>query len=474
LTDLPPLGVYVHWPYCARICPYCDFNVVRDRKQAEQADLAAAIVADLEAQRALTGPRRLVSVFLGGGTPSLMDPQWAADIVAAARRLWDAAPDLEVSLEANPTDAEAGRFAAFRDAGVDRLSLGLQSFDDAALTFLGRNHDAAEARRAAALAAKTFPRLSVDMIYALPGQTVAAWTDQLEAAIALGAEHISPYQLTIEQGTAFDRAVGRGQFQPADDETGAALYDTTQSVLEAAGFEAYEVSNHARGEPARSRHNLVYWRGQDYVGVGPGAHGRLVLHGARTATEAARKVGDYIGNVRETGSGLPRAGAAVAPSRRPRSGCSWACGTYEGVGFGELAALGADGRPSGGGRPGRAGIAGGGPAPPARHAGRAVRPRQRDAGFDPQGQSSPKRSVGGRGDRRSRWRGGAGVGRRDRTTRRGRSSRRCPLFVAGLLDCGCLPGRPPDAPTPGGLSLEGPSAPEPWGCGGAGPPTTFH
>jgi putative oxygen-independent coproporphyrinogen III oxidase len=339
LTDLPPLGVYVHWPYCARICPYCDFNVVRDRKQAEQADLAAAIVADLEAQRALTGPRRLVSVFLGGGTPSLMDPQWAADIVAAARRLWDAAPDLEVSLEANPTDAEAGRFAAFRDAGVDRLSLGLQSFDDAALTFLGRNHDAAEARRAAALAAKTFPRLSVDMIYALPGQTVAAWTDQLEAAIALGAEHISPYQLTIEQGTAFDRAVGRGQFQPADDETGAALYDTTQSVLEAAGFEAYEVSNHARGEPARSRHNLVYWRGQDYVGVGPGAHGRLVLHGARTATEAARKVGDYIGNVRETGLGF-RAPEPLSPVETAEERLLMGLRTYEGVGFGELAALG--------------------------------------------------------------------------------------------------------------------------------------
>ena len=146
MTDPSPLGVYVHWPYCAKICPYCDFNVVRDRKQTEQADLAAAIVADLEAQRALTGPRRLVSVFFGGGTPSLMDPAWAAGIVAAARRLWDADPDLEVSLEANPTDAEADRFAAFRDAGVNRLSLGLQSFDDAALTFLGRNHDAAEAR----------------------------------------------------------------------------------------------------------------------------------------------------------------------------------------------------------------------------------------------------------------------------------------------------------------------------------------
>ncbi len=339
MTDPSPLGVYVHWPYCAKICPYCDFNVVRDRKQTEQADLAAAIVADLEAHRALTGPRRLVSVFFGGGTPSLMDPAWAAGIVAAARRLWDADPDLEVSLEANPTDAEADRFAAFRDAGVNRLSLGLQSFDDAALTFLGRNHDAAGARRAADLAARTFPRLSVDMIYALPDQTVDGWTGQLAQAIALGAEHISPYQLTIEAGTAFDRAVGRGLFRPAGDEIGAALYDATQTVLEAAGFEAYEVSNHARGEAARSRHNLVYWRGQDYVGVGPGAHGRLGLHGVRSATEAARRVGDYIGNVREAGLGF-RDPEPLSPVQAAEERLLMGLRTCEGVGFSEVAALG--------------------------------------------------------------------------------------------------------------------------------------
>lgn len=339
MTGPRPLGVYVHWPYCARICPYCDFNVVRDRGQADQAGLAAAIAHDLEAQRALTGPRRLVSVFFGGGTPSLMNPAWAADIVATARRLWDAEPDLEVSLEANPTDAEAGRFDAFRAAGVTRLSLGLQSFDDEALKFLGRNHDAAEARRAATLAARTFPRLSVDMIYALPGQTVAAWIDQLTAAIDLGAEHVSPYQLTIEAGTAFDRAVGRGLFRPADDETGAALYDTTQSVLEAAGFEAYEVSNHARGAAGRSRHNLVYWRGQDYVGVGPGAHGRLTLHGVRTATEAARKVGDYVARVGETSLGF-RDPEPLSPVEAAEERLLMGLRTYEGVGFEELAALG--------------------------------------------------------------------------------------------------------------------------------------
>ncbi len=277
-ADPPPvrdLAVYIHWPYCARICPYCDFNVVRDRGQAEQAALARAIAQDLEGQAALTGPRRLTSIFFGGGTPSLMNPDWAAAIIEAARRLWTPAEDLEISLEANPTDAEAGRFAAFAAAGVNRLSLGVQALDDAALRFLGRNHGADEARRAAALAGRLFPRLSVDMIYARPGQDAGAWAAELRRAVDLGAEHLSPYQLTIEPGTAFDRAVGRRAFAPPGDELAASLYETTQTVLEAAGFDAYEVSNHARGISARSRHNLAYWTGQDYVGAGPGAHGRL-------------------------------------------------------------------------------------------------------------------------------------------------------------------------------------------------------
>jgi putative oxygen-independent coproporphyrinogen III oxidase len=338
LTALAPLGVYVHWPYCARICPYCDFNVVRDRGQVEQAALADAIVADLRAQRALTGDRRLVSIFLGGGTPSLMDPTWAARIVAAAKALWTPDAGVEVSLEANPTDAEAGRFAAFRDAGVNRLSLGLQSFDDAALKFLGRNHDAAQARRAAETAAATFPRLSVDMIYALPDQAPAAWREQLAAAIDLGAEHVSPYQLTIEAGTAFDRAVRRGTFTPPDDAAGEALYAATQTTLEAAGFEAYEVSNHARGEAARSRHNLVYWRGQDYVGAGPGAHGRLTLGGVRTATTARAGVADYIRAVGETGAGFEA--ETLTPVEAAEERILMGLRTYEGVAWAELAALG--------------------------------------------------------------------------------------------------------------------------------------
>ena len=303
-AGVPKLGLHVHWPYCARICPYCDFNVFKNRKTEEPAALARAIVTDLEAQAAITGPRDIGSIFLGGGTPSLMDPEWAGRIVAAATRLWTPAPDLEVTLEANPTDAEALRFAAFAEAGVTRLSLGLQSLDDQALAFLGRNHDAATAVRATKAATRAFRRLSIDMIYARPGQTPDAWAEELKAAIALGAEHVSPYQLTIEPGTAFDRAVRRGQFSPPDADTGAQLFDTTQTVLDAAGFEAYEVSNHAKGQAARSRHNLIYWQGCDYLGVGPGAHGRITVAGVRQATHAARRPADYIARVAVTGVGF--------------------------------------------------------------------------------------------------------------------------------------------------------------------------
>ena len=333
------LGVYIHWPYCARICPYCDFNVFKDRKAGDEpAALARAIVADLEAQAALTGPRELASIFLGGGTPSLMDPAWAAEMIAAARRLWTPASDLEVTLEANPTDAEAARFAAFAEAGVNRLSLGLQSLDDAALSFLGRNHDGATAIRATRAAAQAFPRLSIDLIYARPGQTPEAWADELRAAIGLGAEHVSPYQLTIEAGTAFDHAVRRGQFTPPDAETGAELFDTTQAVLETAGFQAYEVSNHARGAAARSRHNLIYWQGQDYLGVGPGAHGRITLGGVREAIYAVRKPADYIARVAETGLGFATR-EALDPREVAQERLLSGLRITEGVPLAEVAAL---------------------------------------------------------------------------------------------------------------------------------------
>jgi oxygen-independent coproporphyrinogen-3 oxidase len=333
-----PIGVYIHWPYCSRICPYCDFNVVRDRGRIEeQAALVEAIAADLAATAALTGRRRLVSVYFGGGTPSLMEPAWIARLVGEARSRWTSADDLEVTLEANPSDL--ARFAAFADAGVTRLSLGVQALDDAALKFLGRNHDAAAARAAVGAAARAFPRLSLDLIYALPGQTEADWRRALADAADLGAEHISPYQLTIEPEVPFGRAVRRGLFKPADEDEAAALYEATGEALEALGFTAYEVSNHARGDAAKSRHNLVYWRGEDYAGVGPGAHGRLTVGGGRLATATERGIGDYIARVAETGRGWASSealDARLAAEERLILGMR----TDEGVPFGEVAALG--------------------------------------------------------------------------------------------------------------------------------------
>ena len=335
-----PLGVYIHWPYCARICPYCDFTVVRDRgRKAEQAELVRAIAADLEGHARRTGPRRLVSVFFGGGTPSLMDPDAAGELIALARRLWPTDGTVEVSLEANPTDAEAGRFAAFAEAGVQRLSLGLQALDDESLAFLGRNHDASTGRRAAEAAARAFPRLSLDLIYALPRQTPEAWARTLEQAADLGAEHLSPYQLTIESGTPFDRAVRRARFAPLAADPAAALYETTQAVLERLGYEAYEVSNHARGAAARARHNLVYWRGEDYVGVGPGAHGRLSEAGGRLATEAQARIADYVAAVRETGAGWASV-EELDPVEAAEERLVMGLRTYEGVGWTELSPLG--------------------------------------------------------------------------------------------------------------------------------------
>jgi oxygen-independent coproporphyrinogen-3 oxidase len=302
----PPLGVYLHWPYCARICPYCDFNVRRERGQVdEQAALVAAMIADLEAQARLTGPRTLVSIFLGGGTPSLMRPEWAADLIKAAGRLWTPAPQVEVTLEANPTDAEAGRFAAFADAGVNRLSLGVQSLDDDELRFLGRNHDAGAARRAVALAHDAFPRLSVDLIYALPEQSPELWSGRLDGALReLAPEHVSAYQLGVEPGTAFHRAVSRGGWRPANEDRAVDLFEVTQARLAAAGFDAYEVSNHARSPEARSRHNLVYWRGEDYAAAGPGAHARLTINGGRHGGAGRRLPSHYIRAVAETGLGF--------------------------------------------------------------------------------------------------------------------------------------------------------------------------
>ena len=299
LEDRPQgVGLYVHWPYCARICPYCDFNVVRARgREAEGEALGEAILADLEGQSALIGPRPLASIFFGGGTPSLMPPQLAARIVDRAKGLFPGDGGIEVTLEANPTDAETARYAAFAEAGINRLSLGLQSLDDAALKFLGRDHSAAEGVRAVRAGQAVFGRVSIDLIYARPGQTEAAWRGELSRALDLGPEHVSPYQLTIEPETAFGRAYARGALRPPGEDAAADLYEATQAVLEASGFEAYEVSNHARGVAARSAHNLHVWRGGDYLGLGPGAHGRLTMDNVRTATVARRAVADYVAGV---------------------------------------------------------------------------------------------------------------------------------------------------------------------------------
>jgi len=334
-----PLGLYVHWPYCARICPYCDFNVVRDRgRKIEQAHLVEAILTDIRTQADLTGPRALVSIFFGGGTPSLMEPDAVARIIAQAKILWPSQGALEISLEANPTDAERERFQAFAKAGVERLSLGLQSLEDASLKLLGRNHGADEALRAARTARDIFDRLSVDLIYALPEQSPQAWAAELAAAADLGADHISPYQLTIESGTAFDRAVRRGALVPPDDELGAVLYETTQTVLSQRGFDAYEVSNHAKGQAARSRHNLIYWRGEDYVGVGPGAHGRITVEGQRVATFAASKISDYRDQVEATGLGW-ESEQVLSPKEQAEERLLAGLRINEGVSFSDLTAL---------------------------------------------------------------------------------------------------------------------------------------
>jgi putative oxygen-independent coproporphyrinogen III oxidase len=337
-----PIGLYIHWPFCARICPYCDFNVVRDRGVHAGGDLVRAVMADLRAQASRVGRRRLVSMFFGGGTPSLMGPAQAAAIVDESFSLFDPACDLEITLEANPTDAEAARFSDFRAAGVTRLSLGVQSLDDAALKFLGRNHDAAAARRAAELASAIFPRLSIDLIYALPGQSSAAWRAQIAGALALGAEHISAYQLTIEPGTAFANQVARARWTPAPDEHAAELYEITDEVMGEAGFSAYEISNHARGEAARSRHNLNYWRSGDWLGVGPGAHGRITDGcGRRWATSAVKDLRAYAERVVHLGCGV-ESSEPLTPREAALEALIMGLRTVEGVAREAIATIGVD------------------------------------------------------------------------------------------------------------------------------------
>lgn len=282
-----PLALYIHWPFCLQKCPYCDFNS-HVREVIPQARFAAALRRELVWEASRLGRRRLASIFFGGGTPSLMQPATVAALIEDATTLFDAAPDLEVTLEANPTSVELTRLAGFRAAGVNRLSLGVQALDDAALAGLGRAHSAAQAVAALEHARETFPRLSFDLIYARPGQSLTAWRAELDRALALAADHLSLYQLTIEPGTAYEGAHRRGEIVLPDDALSTALYDATAEQASRHGLAAYEISNYAR-PGSESRHNLAYWRYADYAGIGPGAHGRLRLHGTPDSLVATRR-----------------------------------------------------------------------------------------------------------------------------------------------------------------------------------------
>jgi len=293
-------GVYVHWPYCARICPYCDFNVYA-AKARDTVPLHDAVLADLAGWRERTGARRVDSVFFGGGTPSLMTGGQVAEIIAHIDRLWGLKPQAEITLEANPDDVS--RFGDFARAGVNRLSLGVQSLDDARLKFLGRTHTAADALAAFEAAKPAFRSVSLDFIYAQPEQSATEWRTELAHILSLGADHLSLYELTIEPGAAFALAVKRRDWAPLDDDRSAELYEITQAMTAAAGYDAYEISNHARGPEHRSAHNRIYWASGDWAGVGPGAHGRLTMGDERWATEAADRPEDYCRQVSANGFG---------------------------------------------------------------------------------------------------------------------------------------------------------------------------
>ena len=293
-----PLALYVHWPFCVSKCPYCDFNShVRDT--VDQDAWRDALLADLAHEASLLPAHRLTSIFFGGGTPSLMPPATVEAVIAAARNHWTTADDVEITLEANPNSAEAANFADLASAGVNRISLGLQSFDDDHLAFLGRAHSAAEGQRALEAAQGAVDRVSFDLIYALPGDDEARWSADLDRALSLGTEHLSLYELTIEPGTRFATMVAKRAFEPLDAETAARLFELTQERTAAAGLPAYEISNHAR-PGAESRHNLGYWRYRDYAGVGPGAHGRRT--GMRTVRH--KKPENFLTAVTRNGHGL--------------------------------------------------------------------------------------------------------------------------------------------------------------------------
>jgi len=307
-------GLYIHWPFCLSKCPYCDFNshVV---ERIDQAAWREALLRELDEGAERTQGRIVTSVFFGGGTPSLMDPATTAALIERIGQRWTVADDIEITLEANPGTVDAERFRDIRSAGVNRLSMGLQALDDTQLKFLGRVHDSAQAIKAVELARATFPRISFDLIYARPGQSLDSWRAELNRAISMAADHLSLYQLTIEPGTAFHPMALRGDFVMPDDDHAAALFDLTQEVTEAAGLPAYEISNHAR-PGAECRHNLLYWQGDDFLGIGPGAHGRLTDADGRTTTHRRHRAPEiWRGMVSEKGEGTADAGVLSEEDR---------------------------------------------------------------------------------------------------------------------------------------------------------------
>ena len=303
LTKHTPFAVYVHWPFCLSKCPYCDFNSHVRHGGIDETRFVRAFETEIAATAARVPGRTVSTIFFGGGTPSLMQPASVQAILDAIGKHWSVAPDVEVTLEANPTSVEATRFRGYRTAGVNRVSLGVQALDDAALKELGRLHSAREALDAVAVARANFERYSFDLIYARPRQTPAAWAAELKRAISEAAEHLSLYQLTIEPDTPFFGLHKAGKLAIPDDDIGRYLYDLTQSTCAGAGLAAYEVSNHAR-PGAECRHNLVYWRGHEYAGIGPGAHGRLNIDGHRYATETEKRPESWLMRVEAAGNGL--------------------------------------------------------------------------------------------------------------------------------------------------------------------------
>jgi oxygen-independent coproporphyrinogen-3 oxidase len=299
----PGFGIYVHWPFCAAKCPYCDFNSHVRHQPVDQPRFAAALAREMATIRQRTGPRNVRSIFLGGGTPSLMDPATVGAVLEAAAANWTVPDGIEITMEANPSSVEANRFRGYRDAGVNRLSLGVQALNDRDLRFLGRLHDVEAALGAIRLARDIFPRMSFDLIYARPGQTPEAWAAELEEAIGHAADHLSLYQLTIEEGTPFHALHAAGKLPVPDQDHAAVLYETTQEVTSAKGLPAYEISNHAR-PGAESRHNLVYWRYGEYAGVGPGAHGRFVEDGRRVVTFTEKMPESWLNLVEAKGHGV--------------------------------------------------------------------------------------------------------------------------------------------------------------------------